>query len=320
LRYLGLRRTYISQLPEEIETLQFLQTLDIRDTKISSLPSSVVQLRKLVYLYIDESTRVSKGIGNLSCLEQLSWLYIEDSTINIIEELGHLAELRQLSIRLEKWNDKLLEYICKLQKMQDLGIMVNPGQRNIGGLDAWVAPRHLRELNTITSCWFSTLPAWVNPSLVPDLTCLIIAVREVHQVDLEILGRLPALKFLSLEVDSSNNLSIHREFIVGAGSFPCLVSCYFMQFVWPVVFQQRAMPRLRILWFYPFYLREARGNSCNDVGVDMGLGNLTSLQEVHVYLQCEGASWEEAERAKTALIHAAKIHPNRPHHDISTIS
>jgi Leucine-rich repeat (LRR) protein len=93
---LGLRGTYISQLPEEIETLQFLQTLDIRDNKISSLPSSVVQLRKLVYLYIDESTRVSKGIGNLSCLEQLSWLYIEDSTINIIEELGHLAELRQL--------------------------------------------------------------------------------------------------------------------------------------------------------------------------------------------------------------------------------
>jgi hypothetical protein len=189
LRYLGLRGTCISQLPEEIETLQFLQTLDIRDTKISSLPSSVVQLRKLVYLYIDELTRVSKGIGNLTCLEQLSWLYIEDSTINIIEELGHLTELRKLSIQLDEWNDKLLEYICKLQNMQELIIMINTSERSIGGLDAFVAPRHLRELSTLSSCWFSTLPAWVNPSLLLDLTSLCIAVRELHQVDLETLGR-----------------------------------------------------------------------------------------------------------------------------------
>jgi hypothetical protein len=204
--------------------------------------------------------------------------------------------------------------------MEKLGIMINPGQRSIGGLDAWVARCHLRELDTIGSCWFSTLPAWVNPSLVPDLTSLIIAVKELHQVDLEILGRLPALQYLFLEVDSSKNLSIHRGFIVGAGSFPCLVRCYFMQFVWPVVFQQRAMPRLRILWFYSFYLRGVRGISCNDDGIDLGLGNLTSLQQVSAELRCDGASREEAEQARAALTHAAEMHPNRPRHRISISS
>ncbi|TKW01764.1 hypothetical protein SEVIR_8G200250v4 [Setaria viridis] len=148
LRYLGLFKTGISQLPEEIVNLQFLQTLDVKHNKISRLPSSIVQLRKLMCLYINWTTIVPNGIGNLTCLEQLSRLRINDSTRNIIEELDQLTELRQLSIQLDEWNDKLLECLCKLQKMQELTITVYPGQRSIGGLDAWVAPQHLRELDT----------------------------------------------------------------------------------------------------------------------------------------------------------------------------
>ncbi|XP_034568580.1 disease resistance protein RGA5 isoform X3 [Setaria viridis] len=220
LRYLGLCKTGISQLPEEIGNLQFLQTLDVKGNKISRLSSSVVQLRKLMYLYIDWSTRVPNGIGNLTCLEQLSCLHIDDSTRNIIEELGQLTELRQLSINLDEWNDKLLECLCKLKNMQELYIFVDV-ECNIGGFDAWVAPRHLRALNMEIICWFSILPAWINPSLLLDLTRLSIAMRELHQMDLEILGRLPALRFLSLEVDNKN-LSIIRGFVVGAGAFACL--------------------------------------------------------------------------------------------------
>jgi hypothetical protein len=156
----------------------------------------------------------------------------------------------------------------------------------------------------------------VNPSLVPDLTRLYIDVRELHQVDLEILGRLPALRSLWLEVDNKN-LGILQGFVVGAGSFPCLVSCCFSQFVWPVVFQQGAMPRLRELYLLAlFYVREARGIACSDGGLDLGLGNLPSLQWVAADLQCAGANKEKAEQAKAALTLAARMHPNHPNHDI----
>uniref|UniRef100_K3ZMA4 Uncharacterized protein n=1 Tax=Setaria italica TaxID=4555 RepID=K3ZMA4_SETIT len=314
LRYLGLRRTGISQLPEEIGNLQLLQTLDARYNNISRLPSSVVKLRKLMCLYIDWTTIVPNRIGNLTCLEQLSKLRIDDSTRNIVEELGQLTELRQLHIELDEWNDKLLECLCKLQKMQKLFITVYSGQCSIGGLDAWVAPRHLRVFNT-SGYWFSTLPAWVNPSLLLDLTSLYIAVRELHEANLEILGRLPALRYLILEVDKEN-LSIIRGFVVGADVFPCLLCCYFRQFVWPVVFQQGAMPRLRELWFWPFYLREARGIACNDGSLDLGLGNLPSLQVIQAVLRCDGAGKEEVEQAKAALTHEAEMHPNHPFHSI----
>nr|TKW01902.1 hypothetical protein SEVIR_8G208800v2 [Setaria viridis] len=199
--------------------------------------------------------------------------------------------------------------------MQELVIAVYADERNICGLDAWVAPRNLRILSTIGSCWFSILPAWVNPSLSLDLTKLSITVRELHQVDLEILGRLPALCFLQLEVDNKN-LSIIRGFVVGAGAFPCLVSCYFKKFVWPVVFQQGAMPRLKVLSFWRFYLREARGMACNDGSLNLGLGNLPSLQDVRADLRCDGAGKEEVEQAKAALMHEAEMHPNHPRHYI----
>ncbi|TKW01867.1 hypothetical protein SEVIR_8G207400v4 [Setaria viridis] len=316
LRYLGLYGTCISQLPEEIGNLQLLQTLDVSNNKISRLPSSVVLLRKLMYLWIDVSTTVPNGIGNLTCLEQLLRLHIDDSNRNIIEELGQLTELRQLSIDLDEWNDKLSECLCKLQKIQVLYITGNPDQRSIGGLNVWVAPRNLCRLSTIHICWFSILPAWVNPSLLLDLTSLFIAVRELHQADLEILGRFPALRFLSLEVDNKN-LGILARFVVGAGAFPCLVNCFFCRFVWPVVFQQGAMPRLRELIFFRFYLREARGIACNDGSLDLGLGNLPSLQFVHARLRCDGAGKEEAEQAKAALTHEAEMHPNHPRHDIN---
>jgi uncharacterized membrane protein YheB (UPF0754 family) len=59
---------------------------------------------------------------SLTCLELLPQLYIDNSTINIIEELGELTELRRLWIKLEEWNDKLLECLHKLQKIQELCI------------------------------------------------------------------------------------------------------------------------------------------------------------------------------------------------------
>ncbi|CAN6381836.1 unnamed protein product [Urochloa humidicola] len=318
LRYLGLCSTRISQLPEEIGNLQFLQTLNICNNNISILPSSVIQLRNLMCLYIDETTRVPNGIGNLSCLEQMFTLAIDGSTINIIEELGKLIELRLLHIKLDKWNGKLLECLCKLQKIQELVITADPGQRSIGGLDFWVVPRHLRALRTIYTCWFPMLPAWVNPSLLLDLTSLSIAVRELHQADLQILGRLPALRSLGLEVDNKN-LIVFEAFVVGAGWFPCLVCCYLRRFVWPMIFEQGAMPRLRDIRFFSSYVMRESGVACSGGGLNLGLGNLPSLERVDAYLLSEGASKEKAEKAGAAMRHAAEMHPNNPRHDITVV-
>jgi hypothetical protein len=223
--------------------------------------------------------------------------------MDVIEELGQLTELRVLDISLNEWNDKLVECLHKLQKIQDLTIRVQGGQKNIGGLDAWVAPRGLCNLDTRECCWFSRLPAWMNPSLV-------------QQADLDILGKLPALRSLSLFV-YREDFGILVGFVIGAGSFACLRYCTFMGFVGPVVLLHGAMPRLRV-----FKLQmSARGAreiaSSYGSGLDLGLGNLASLQWFLVYLDCAAATDEEVEEFEAALRRVTKIHPNHPYISIN---
>jgi hypothetical protein len=50
LRYLGLKFTRITELPEQIGVLQYLETLDIRECFIKQLPTAIVRLKRLVKL------------------------------------------------------------------------------------------------------------------------------------------------------------------------------------------------------------------------------------------------------------------------------
>ncbi|TVU23957.1 hypothetical protein EJB05_26348, partial [Eragrostis curvula] len=304
LRYLNLNNTRIDQLPKEVENLQFLETLDIKYNNISHLQLNNAQFKHLLCLLVDVDTIVSNGIWSLKSLEEVSCLCIDDELMDHIEELGLLTELRVLhmSLHTDKWNNKMVESLSKLRKIQTLSISYAGGQRNVGGLDAWVAPGHLRYLYTRCGCWLSRLPAWMNNlSHLADLCQLSIAVRELQEKDLNVLGRLPALTFLDLLVDHES-LGIRERFVVGAGSFPCLIFCALKGFIVPVVFQNGAAPRLTRFDF-DFLVREVREIAGSDGGFDLVLQNLPSLQRVYVWSQSGGASKEEIEEAKAAIFY-----------------
>ena len=312
LRYLGLSCTNIHQLPEEIGNLRSLQILNVDRNRISSWPSTIVLLTHLMRLELsDEYERAPpKGIRSLTSLEVLHGLSINDDSRDTMEDLGHLTELKSLTINFNfrDWNDglekSLVESLNKLHKVRDLKFYS-------GGccLDGWVStPRHLRTLDLGTGCWFSTLPAWMSSSLLPDLVVLGIRVRQLQQEDLEILGRLPALRFLGLNVDLQD-VGIHRRFTVAACSFPCLFDCWLGGgFGGHLVFEQGAMPRLTKLWLKLPVQQVTEING----GFDLGLGNLLSLQTVEVVLQLGGASAQEEDEARAAVRQAVEGHPNHP--------
>jgi hypothetical protein len=302
--------------------------LDVSVNDIDQLPNCVAQLTRLLCLKMSQLTRVSNGIiESLTSLEELSDLGIDEDSRDIVKALGLLTELRVLDIVLltdEQADMLLLESVCKLRKIQRLEIGYDcehkmqrlyygyECERNMGGLDAWVPPPQLRTLNIHEICWVSVLPAWMNnPTQFQDLWLLEIAVRKVQQEDLEILGRLPALRMLVLKVDHEDIGISGKGFVVAAGSFPCLQECRLMGFLCPVVFHQGAMPRLRNLGFL-FFVRKAREIAGSDGGLLCGLANLQSLEAVKVFVRASGASKEEVEEAKAAVTREAEIHPNRP--------
>jgi hypothetical protein len=128
-------------------------------------------------LHIDYKIRVPKGIGRLTAVEELSLLGIHEDSVDIVEELGHLAELRVLEIKTNREDNRLdkslVECLSKLHKIQNLYILIKSGECNFRTLK-------------LGDCSFSALPGWVNPSLLLHLSVLEVNVRWLHQEDLEI--------------------------------------------------------------------------------------------------------------------------------------
>ncbi|KAJ6928551.1 hypothetical protein NC652_012621 [Populus alba x Populus x berolinensis] len=110
LRYLSLRWTMISELPESTRKLKYLEILDLKRSPVSSLPAGITQLTCLCqlrnYRYIFQSSsffpdthgmRVPSGIGRLTSLQKLGSVEVNED-YELVRELGKLTQLRRLGI------------------------------------------------------------------------------------------------------------------------------------------------------------------------------------------------------------------------------
>ncbi|VAH68931.1 unnamed protein product [Triticum turgidum subsp. durum] len=314
LRYLGLTDTRVKDLPMDIGKLKFLLTLDLRGSEIEVLPSSVVQLRRLMCLYVDDDMKLPTRIGNLTSLEVLDNLGLSDVDLDFVKELGHLTKLRVLRLDCDGFDDSLgkalEESISNIYKLDSLVVFLRNGLINCLSED-WVPPPQLRRLAFPSAgSWFKTLPSWINPSSLPLLSYLEIKLFEVRSEVIQLLGTLPALVYLQIldyyvyrkghEVEAPVLSS-------GAALFPCATECSFHGIgAVPSMFPQGAAPRLKHLWFtFP-----AKWISRENFDLDMR--HLPSLQRVEVRVTTKGASRQEVDEAKAALRAAAEDHPNRP--------
>lgn len=307
LRYLGLRNADVQELPLDIGKLQLLQTLDIRGTSIEELPASVVQLTNLICLRVDKYLVLPGGMGNLMSLEVLGMVGLSSSP-HIVKELSHLTEVRTFSINCcnmeERQIDILIKSLGNLQKLHNLRI--DKGGRLMDRMrESWVPPPHLRSFESwdlLKIGWFSILPKWVNSTSLPHLSTLVIDVEELQGDDLQIIGMLPALRFLDLRA-----CDLMGTLVVRADAFPSARCCKFYGFLTsPGLFPPGAMPGVQHLELC------VSAPSIETGEVDCGMGHLPSLEHVVVYLRRQSSNDEEKETAKALLRRAAEAHPKRP--------
>lgn len=254
----------------------------------------------------------------------------------VVKELGSLRELRVLNVCIlyddeeesERDLDKSLRHLDKLQHLEihwhRMGFYI-PYYPTWPGL---VLPRHLRHL-AIYGVLFSNLPPWINPSCLPNLSYLKISLVAMHKEDLEILGRLPELRFLELDL-SCSSAAISNVSGSDVVYFPKLRSCRLLNsmvlfcttdngvsfLLWDgedilvpsdsnddklqTSVLRPFMPSLQVLYFR---VREKAVRNfpycCN-----LGLEYLSSLQEIEVDIP--------KAKVEAALRRAADEHPNRP--------
>ncbi|XP_037463439.1 disease resistance protein RGA5-like [Triticum dicoccoides] len=312
LRYLGLRNTLVDPLHIEIGKLQFLQILDFTPGKSLEVPSSVVRLGNLMCLYVYENTILPVGIDNLVSLEELSVVTV-DGTNATEKELGKLVQLRVLRLWWkgddESVCNSLLMSLANLQKLRTLEISQYGDARFDASWNGWVPPPHLHAL------WFrsctSALRRWINSSLLPVLSYLFIQVDRVRpEVDMQIIGKLPALCFLNLNTTRAQYTPV-EGFIIGHDAFPCLRECMLTNFqIGPSMFPRGSMPRLETLYFC------ARASHITGGDLDVDMRHLPSLQKVTVRLWSEEDCLPAVQKAADMLNKALDVHPNHPalHH------
>uniref|UniRef100_J3N9A4 NB-ARC domain-containing protein n=1 Tax=Oryza brachyantha TaxID=4533 RepID=J3N9A4_ORYBR len=309
LRYLGLRKMRVSELPSELGDLLHLQTLDVMDTGLEALPLTLSKLRKLMCLRVDEDTKVLSGVGSLTSLQELFLRELsKDTCPNYCVDLCRLTNLRTLNVSFKTEQESslinaLVESLHSLRKIQNLYIRLNIDSQEAKPVmsiwERWEAPRQLHAFH-LSGVRLPRLPAWVNSTHIPRLTDLFLEVVAVEPRDLDVLGRMPMLRFLFMDVGTRFLWTVPA----GGGLFPNLRCCSVNM---ELIFSQGAMPVLKLLHFYVGVLDEAAATA-NDVG----LGSLPLLDTVDIWVMCKGATARQVEEAEVALRQAVDAHPNRP--------
>ncbi|OEL38637.1 Disease resistance protein RPP13, partial [Dichanthelium oligosanthes] len=219
------------------------------------------------------------GLRNLTSLEELTG--VGCYCAELVKELGHLTNLRALDIswggsERKKEEQALVESLCNLHKLQSLEIRGTGELVYLGRY--WVPPPHLRRL--VLRVWLQTLPTWFgSSSSLPLLSYLHMNVREVWLEDIQTLGLLPSLRFVSLRagVDLATEQCDVERFSLSADAFPCARQCVFLNVTMvPCNFPRGAMPMVQSLRFDLRVLDILSGD------FDLSMSSLPSLEDLYI--------------------------------------
>ncbi|CAN6197324.1 unnamed protein product [Urochloa humidicola] len=314
LRFLRLQGLRVTELPESIGKLEFLETLDIRgddDKSVIMLPVSFGKLGKLVRLL---ATRVELSDGltleNMKSLQVLVGIRATNS--HTLTQIGKLRELKSLGLEINdefEWctdNSNELIRMC-LQMCSSLQELVLRTPTPIHSTKSRYVYRPLDFMTQVSSGRPLEFPRWINSSL----SCLtVVSIRLGADVllsseHLEKLAELPSLRFLRLRF---HDFKTHENLIIpyGASAFPCLTDLEFQCNHMPLRFQHGAMQKLQRLCL-KFSVPRRNGPFQTSNNFDYGLENLLSLRHVIFHRSVRNNT-----EAQYSIRKAIADHPNHP--------
>lgn len=300
LKHLKVNSNLITELPQKIGELRYLETLDISRTGIAELPPNIVRLQRLARLYVCHRTIFPDGIiGQMQSLEELDkfgvFSYKHEKPL---KEFGQLTKLRSLTIRCDlHWStdsegsqaddlDSCMESLissCTVRNLRILKLYNSPLSCPMS-LDSWcsAAPttNRLQKFH-ITFCYISKVPNWM--SSLRNLKELKLYIYSLRPEDFEILGEMPSLIFLNLKTFYGTN---GRIYVCGDNKGFSSLKCFSLDIIYSgtaVEFEAGSMPKLEHLKLeFPLIEMESPMSAS-----ELGIRHLSNLTKVDlVFLSC----------------------------------
>uniref|UniRef100_A0ACD6AAX0 Uncharacterized protein n=1 Tax=Avena sativa TaxID=4498 RepID=A0ACD6AAX0_AVESA len=318
LKYLSLG-VRITMLPRQLEALQYIETLDIKATKITELPSTITRLQRLARLYVNNKTRFPDGIiGQMRSLEELSEFGVFSCEIALhLQQFAQLTTLRRLTVRicvaywelegrqLEDFNSYVGTLISSrsLHHLYFTGMEKRTNTYYPVSLESWcpITPCSLRKLR-VTGFFSLHVPNWM--SSLGNLTTLSLNIFCMRPVDISVLGTMPTLIHLGLyTVCGSNGRILIRGFTC-LKSFTLAVS----RCGTAVEFEAGSMQKVEHLrMIFPLHSIKCVNGLC-----DFGIWHLPSLTNIEIAVESngEGVAHGEARRIVEGVVGALSISPS----------
>jgi hypothetical protein len=311
LRYLKVTSNVTLELKTQMQGLKKLETVKI-DAKVCVIPPEITRLIGLLHLSFPAETDLPNGISHITSLRTLGHFDISSNSIENIQSLSKLSNLRDLQLAcstkqpdlnkkihclltsiLEKLNNlkslTLLHtassYANSLDQSDAAGITISSDDisnafNTLALLHRFVFSPHI--------CIFSFLPKCIGQ--LSNLRILKIGIGKMVNDCVDVLKGLPALSVLSLYV----HYRPAEMIVIGKEGFPVLK--YFkLRCCDPMLkFEADAMPNLRKLTL-GFNVQRVD----QQVTIPLGIEHLSDLKEV--YAKIGGAGYEESGRRVTEL-------------------
>jgi disease resistance protein RPM1 len=306
LRYLNLRRTCVTELPRGIGDLCCLEMLDLRVTNVRELPDSVVNLKQLVHLFVDDNVKFPDGIAKMQALESCINVHVSRQSTKFLQELGQLKNLKKLYLYFKGFSftgdededgvtEEEVNAIVRSRfsftgdededgvTEEEMNAIV-PSLQNLHtlflGKSGIFSTKEYLRLQSFEKPFFSVsafrrIPYSVG-SLV-NLRTLHLWIEEIDEEDLCILGGLPAL--LKLELEIANSADSRYIIVSGAQGFSCLKSFWYdiSGDKMDLMFAAGSMPKLEI---FIAYFDVVKTEAFTPGDFDFGIENLICLTTI----------------------------------------
>ncbi|XP_071674960.1 uncharacterized protein [Lolium perenne] len=310
LRYLQVTCNVPVKLPDQIEPMKHLETLEI-DAGVCAVPPDIVRLSNLLHLHLQSGTNLPDGVRCMSSLRTLMYFDLGNSSEDDIWGLGELTNLRDLHLtyssspsseHLKKNLIALATILGKLYNLKSCTLASGTSGMVVlvdGSSCMYSTPVFLERLELPPICFFSRFPKWIGQ--LHKLCILKVAVRELMMNDIDSLTGLHSLKVLSLCVQRAPE----RRIVFNDGAFPVLKYFKFRCGVLYMSFMVGAMPNLRRLKLrFNTHIGEKYSSMLS------GVEHLLNLQDI------SGRIWARTESdrriSESALKDAISRHPKCP--------
>jgi hypothetical protein len=322
LRYLRIESPKITELPGEIGKLRYLETLDLRYcTALLRLPSTVVQLLKLVRLFVSIYTVLpAVEFGSMDALEEVNFRNTDDP-MRFAEELRHLTKLRKLRRLGHHIEDPIRDYAIREKILELLVSSVSElAKCNLKylGTDGKIGQRLFRDL-CCSYPYLHGLAIYPHIEMIPkgmaslrNLVKLKIAVKEFDKEGLHVLMDMRSLSHLWLHIINAmkENLTIDNNGfkVLKVFLFRYRISSSFE--VEPtnllqLTFAPGAVPALRslVLLFSPMEVTF-------DFFTNLGFQHFSGLAHFDATLWCDGAAPGRVEALESSIEKAIDLYPS----------